>query len=570
MKNTPIFKEYLHWYRTGDTQYLSYIYSFLVYGKKLSFMDEELDSTAFRGWESVEKRLTDLTFDNDVLCVLQRIIAGLVDLPDDAPFGPKFGPGAVSEKDISGRIAKSNRLNYDPKIDRILFKGHFNNYGLNKELGFHPDKILPDPSKWNNAMERSIQYSTLRFVPKDVTKSRSICMEPNVYMFAQQGIADWLRLGMQRGAIRTFVDITDQSRNRDLGRYGSLTGDIDTIDLSSASDSVHIDLVRRIFPRRILYYLLGSRTADVYRSSTGETIRVKKFAPMGSALCFPVQCIIFTSIVVYAAILKAHGLAVGERVPLDSPWLKDVAHTVDSLFSRRVGYVIPGRRLFQPAAIYGDDICVDASLTDVVAHLLTSLGFEVNTSKSFRSSQCFRETCGGFYYGGVDVTPHYFRVTRYRGKIGPGSVASLIASANHAGDRYYLYTRRCLIHTLLDSELLGVRKTKSPNPILFSADREVQGALYSLRPRNLHLKWRNTQTSSGSTPCFQVNEVLCIREIADRRLRPSRRGIFALERYLYLQGGVTGGEGEVPAGKAASRTDEVGSRLAREWVPWRG
>jgi len=563
MRNTPVFKEYLEWYKSGDTELLSYLYSFLVYGKKLSFLDEELDSTAFRGWESVEKRLAGLTFDDDVTNVLRRIIAGLVDLPDDAPFRPKFGPGAVSEKNIRGRIAKSNGLRFDPKIDRMLFRGQFNNYGLNDELGFHPEKILPDPSTWNSATGRSIQYSTLRFVPKDVTKSRSICMEPNIYMFAQQGVADWLRLGMERGAIRAFVNIEDQSRNRDLALYGSYTGAVDTIDLSSASDSVHVDLVRRIFPRRILYYLLGSRTADVYRSSTGETIRVQKFAPMGSALCFPVQCIVFTSIVVYAAILKAHGLAAGDGVPSDSPWLENIPHTVSSLFSRRVGYIQPGRRLFQPAAVYGDDICVDSSLTDIVTHLLSTLGFEVNISKSFRGAQSFRESCGGFYYGGVDVTPHYFRVKRYRGKIGPGSVASMIASANHAGDRYFLYTRRHLIHTLMDCELLGVRKNESPNPILFSSNREIQGALYSLRPRNTHLRWRN------SSP-LQVNEVLCIREVAGRRLRPSRREIFALERYLYLQWWVTRGVGEVPAGEAASRTDEVGSRLSREWVPWRG
>lgn len=559
MVDTPVFKEYHVWYTTGKPELLSYVLSFLMFGKKLDYEDPELNATAFRGWLQVEERLSDLSLDSRVTNVMRRIMSGLVpDLPAD-PLMPKFGPGAVAERDIRGRIAKSNNLRYDAKLDRAFFRGHYAAYGLLEELGYHVTKVLPDPTTWDRANGVSGRISSLRFVPKDVGKSRSICMEPNSFMFAQQGVLRLLLSSVRKGIVRRFVNIEDQSRNRDLSRYGSRSGTIDTIDLSSASDSVSVELVRSIFSKKLLYYLLATRTSSV-RTPTDEIVRVKKFAPMGSALCFPVQCLVFSCVVVYAAIAKAHGLPAGGVVPSDSSYLDDIEKTVDFLFSRSPG-VVQGRLRNEPAAVYGDDICVDSSLTPLVTHLLSSLGFEVNISKSFTGDCSVRESCGGYYFNGEDVTPFRFTVARFRGKIGSDSVASMIASANRAGDRHYFNYRSMTIQYLLHSDLEGIRRFNGKNPIMFSDDRNLGYAFYSTHPRNTHLK------SRYFVP-WQRDEVLCIVSIASKVLRPLEIETPAIEAYLYLQwwGGRAGDCSSGGFTFGVSRNDSSGSRLSRKWV----
>jgi len=60
MAKTPIYREYNHWLKTGDTRALQYVLGFLKYGKKLSYQDDKLHATALRGWYEVECRLRNL------------------------------------------------------------------------------------------------------------------------------------------------------------------------------------------------------------------------------------------------------------------------------------------------------------------------------------------------------------------------------------------------------------------------------------------------------------------------------------------------------------------------------
>jgi len=577
MKNTPVFKEYLEWYRTGDPVMLQFVYTFLNFGKKLSYTDPELNTTALRGWEKVEERLSELRLEAVHLAGMAKVLSGLIPSYRRVPLKPKFGPGRVAEQGVFGAIAKSNKIAFDSKIDRMFFRGHFANYGLSAELGYHPDKILPDPTVWSPASGVSGRSSRVKFVPKDVKTTRTICMEPNVYMFAQQAVLDRLLHAIEDGPARRFIDIQNQARNKELAWYGSISGEIDTIDLSSASDSVSVELVKGIFPREVLYDLLATRTSSVL-TPDGKTRSVRKFAPMGSALCFPVQCLVFTAMVVYAAIQRTHGLEAGDGVPLDSPWLADIERTVDTLFHRYIpvsphvnGYRHrPGRRKFEPAAVYGDVICVDQQLTSYVTSLLSLFGFEVNHSKSFTGSQAFRESCGGFYWNGEDVTPLYFRVKQFSGNVmPPESVASMVACANNAGDRMLRNLRRHLIHRLLGDQMEGITQYHGVNPFLFSSDRtrthvdnpRLSYAIYSHSPRNTHLGTRYE-------PNYQRDEYRCIMILARDRIECRDFESPALERYLHLRwwGSRTG---VVSFGftSGASRFDASGTRLRRVWVP---
>jgi hypothetical protein len=60
--------------------------------------------------------------------------------------------------------------------------------------------------------------------------------------------------------------------------------------------------------------------------------------------------------------------------------------------------------------VYGDDIVVDKSVVDGLLPLLDDAGFLVNDRKSFFSGP-FRESCGGNYHAGEDITPFRWRGT---------------------------------------------------------------------------------------------------------------------------------------------------------------
>jgi hypothetical protein len=59
-------------------------------------------------------------------------------------------------------------------------------------------------------------------------------------------------------------------------------------------------------------------------------------------------------------------------------------------------------------SVYGDDVIIETELFEAYKALTGFLGFTINEEKSFTSGP-FRESCGGDYYDGIDVTPVYIR-----------------------------------------------------------------------------------------------------------------------------------------------------------------
>jgi len=220
-------------------------------------------------------------------------------------------------------------------------------------------------------------------VPKTLITPRTISIEPSYMMLMQQSIARPLMSYLESEHFGfQSIRFTDQSVNRSLAHEGSIDGRYATIDLSDASDMVSLGLVRSTFKGCAPTFLeliegCRSRTASL---PDGSSIELKKFASMGSALCFPIESMIFFTIVLYACV-KASGRRPSRRL------LREIAATV---------------------AVYGDDIIVERQMAPVVMEQLEVFGLRVNRDKSFHTG-LFRESCGGDYYNGVDVTPAYVR-----------------------------------------------------------------------------------------------------------------------------------------------------------------
>lgn len=116
-----------------------------------------------------------------------------------------------------------------------------------------------------------------------------------------------------------------------------------------------------------------STKADVFGHGV---MPLAKFASMGSALCFPVEAMVFTTIIFLALERKAN-----------------------TRFTRKDVLSFAGQ-----VRVYGDDIIVPVDCVDPVVDLLEAFGLKVNKSKSFWNGK-FRESCGGDYYDGTWVTP---------------------------------------------------------------------------------------------------------------------------------------------------------------------
>jgi hypothetical protein len=457
IRQTPIFKEYHLFWRSSDPRLAKYILTFLRFLKKMKYVDDEFQTTAFRNCLDLEDRLSELdlsTIEDEAL--LKRLVSFLIGRPETSKHLGHFGTGAVSEYGIRGSHSKAYHLTFDRRLSRILLESTVTQ-------AVDPTLLLSSPYRYMRMAKEivvkstdSVAASRLRFVPKDLTKARSICMEPNSYMFAQQMVLAWFVDAFRKGPMRHFVKLEDQTFNQRGAEYGSTYMSLDTIDLSSASDTVHVELVRRIFPKIWWYYLLGTRTSYTYLPD-GSMKKMEKFAPMGSAVCFPVQCVIFTALTLCSSLvwLAKQGLTVPadqlvnlSDSELESLLFRHFNRRWESKFSHHSKKV-------EMLAVYGDDILCDSRVTDDVMRRLRLLGFDVNARKSFRASQAYRESCGKYYYLGHDVTPLSFTIA-FSQDLSPVHYASLIGACNNAFNEGYMNLRSAYIR-ILD---LAIRNSK--------------------------------------------------------------------------------------------------------------
>jgi hypothetical protein len=207
-----------------------------------------------------------------------------------------------------------------------------------------------------------LRYNKVTFVPKTAKTHRAIAVEPLLNGFLQKGVDQVMRKKLNR----INIDLSDQSRNQSMARQGSYQDTDDsyvTIDLSSASDSVSIGLVKAILPVE-WFELLNSLRSEQYELN-GKRNAYYKFCSMGNGFCFPLETLLFVAC--------CHACGCGK----------------------------PGVDF----SVYGDDIIVRRKHAREVLSLLKAMGFKPNTDKTFLEGP-FRESCGADWFKGVDVRPY--------------------------------------------------------------------------------------------------------------------------------------------------------------------
>jgi len=325
---------------------------------------------------------------------------------------PRHGPGATAEH-ISGNgkyVWRSwhERLEpFFPFIDTAYPLSCGDAYDLSKELQLvtfhdseheHPVRVTP--------------------VPKTLKGPRIIAIEPCCMQYTQQGIraaiygrieSYWLTAG--------HVNFTDQSVNQSLAIKSSIDVQLATIDLSDASDRVPHDLAMTMFKANP--DLLGSIEACRSTRAVMPDGRVigplRKFASMGSALCFPVEAMYFYTICVLA-LLRKHNLPVSVRNCFN--------------VSRHV-------------YVYGDDLIVPTDAAEDVLEYLEKYNCKVNSNKTFYRGS-FRESCGVDAFRGMQVTPVYLRKQIPKHMQQASQLISWVKTANLFFKKGYLRTSSLL------------------------------------------------------------------------------------------------------------------------------
>lgn len=289
---------------------------------------------------------------------------------------PRHGPGAVA-----GGEKLNGKWNFSTLYQSLHKEWPYYEYLFGVRSSVRTDRhssarslplqLAASVGSYRNMRRVSTPRSRLLFVPKDSRGPRAICCEPLELMYIQQGVARHLMSYIERHPYtRGHVNFIDQSVNAHLAKEASSTREWATIDLTDASDRVGIQLVRSLFPPRVVKKWLALRSTEILLPN-GEVLQLEKFAAMGSALCFPVESLTF--------------------------WVISVARVWE--------HVRDLRRALESVYVYGDDIIIKDEYTSMVVEALEDVGLLVNKKKSFSGTCPFRESCGIEALAGHDVTP---------------------------------------------------------------------------------------------------------------------------------------------------------------------
>lgn len=298
------------------------------------------------------------------------------------------GPGAVAD-----RLDVNERWDF-PTISHSIYAA----FGADRfratwhDLRFHHPLVRDTPAR-------------MVAVPKTATKPRLISIEPAHNQYLQQSMMSALYDQMSR---MFPVNIREQGPNQDLARVGSVDRSLATIDLSDASDRIPNELVEKMFEwnKPFSDFLQVTRSYELDVPGVGSYF-LRKFASMGSALTFPVETMVFATIVITGMCIQDGDLS--------------RKNALRHFFSHKV-------------RVYGDDIILPSSYYQSVVRLLSRCGSSVNDRKSYHRG-LFRESCGKDWFSGIDVTPNYVRRSVEQGHLSDETLTSLVSLHNQFFER---------------------------------------------------------------------------------------------------------------------------------------
>ena len=310
---------------------------------------------------------------------------------------PKHGPGSTAE-----RISGNRKYSWRRWHHRL--EPYFPLLGTGYSLSSGQFDVKSEELE-NVEMVHSDDEDPVRIiaVPKTLKAPRIIGAEPVCMQYVQHAISEVLVKALQEHWFaRGQINFSDQKVNQRLALDSSSSGRFATIDLSEASDRVPIGYALYMFSGNPdLKDAIEACRSTKARLPDGRIVHLRKFASMGSALCFPVEAMYFYTLCV-VALLKSRDL------PVSHSNIKSVSRDV---------------------FVYGDDILVPVSDVASVLDHLRKYNCKVNVRKTFLSGN-FRESCGMDAFGGEPVKPVYVNTAPPEHRQQVKNIISWVETAN--------------------------------------------------------------------------------------------------------------------------------------------
>lgn len=338
---------------------LCFSFSKLELPHKMKTVLEKLDGF-IRIDESIPDRFYLSTMEGEILRGARRLVCRILAGVDPRDIIPAHGPGAVATGELPVEKAYLRRIyqqaeNVYPYTEYCLLSS--NHLVDRLECNVLDVALVPEAQ------------AKITLVPKDSRGPRIISMEPLEIQWLQQGLKDLLYDTLEvHPFTRGHLNFRDQEINRRLAVEGSVTGDLVTLDMKDASDRVSLMLIHMLFPENWVEALEATRSGST-QMPDGSIVTLNKFAPMGSAVCFPVEALVF--------------------------W----ALAVSTLSS-----TMPLRAAMRELWVYGDDIVCKRKNYALIVTVMEAVGLKFNDQKCCVAG-LFRESCGMDAYRGFQVTP---------------------------------------------------------------------------------------------------------------------------------------------------------------------
>jgi len=385
---------------TALTQLREFLY--FTYKLKLPY-DETAQKGAVDSFVRTQEELSNFEIPSSAVDIANHAAAFLCRLFvgfDVRDIIPRHGPGAVATGEEVGE--KSNFSRIYRSIERCFPYTEYFVLGLNQVS----DQF--DDIQGLEILDTGTAQVVL--VPKDSRGPRLISKEPLEKQWIQQGIQRKLYSWIEEHPLTSgFVNFSKQSINRRLALESSRTQRYVTLDMKDASDRVTYRLVERLFGGTGLWDALVASRSTRTLLPDGREIELSTFAPMGSAVCFPIEALTF-----YALALS-------------------VLHVCKRKYSGS------SRELNRKpdVYIYGDDIILRREDYAFLMQWFPEFGLKFNEGKCCVSG-FFRESCGCDAYKGIDVTPIRLRNTwSHTGKRDPSELVSYVELSNSLWEAGY-------------------------------------------------------------------------------------------------------------------------------------
>jgi len=340
------------------------------------FSDEELRLASWNKYSDVQLRLTqpipvDKLYAAGFVARWRNICASILGKYTEAEH---FERCAFAKNACVGHPARRRGL--DQKLKGPLT-------GSTEHILFFRRYVESDPTLKRITQDcafRPVPSLRLTFVPKSFKALRAIMPDTLLGSFYSHGLGRMMQDRLAKAGLNIN---TLQRKHRKLaclasrvsgwkGWRHSSENRLATVDLSSASDSISIQLLSLILPRKWFKAVTRGRVASY--TYDGNTYKLMSACTMGLGHTFPLETLVF--------------------------------YVITKDLMERYGYEnLPG------PFVYGDDIIAPSGVIvgkpgqPGLFDIFRMLHIEPNRDKSFVGWCDFRESCGGDFYRGHNVRP---------------------------------------------------------------------------------------------------------------------------------------------------------------------